>query len=156
MSTELLRSIRIDDEKVYAQLESSNTFPHDWFESEIPSFTEIYQRGGQKKLDKRIIDLLLECAKIVYSDPSMTPYRYALGSKAALKVFEAHGCTLGPTEKAFSCYSRVPQQLYQKDSQEYDDLLDELAELCRTSRARQDKRRGKKMLREATKLVSTI
>lgn len=89
MSTELINGIAIRKDGVYLSSHSSNdSLPfHFW---RCGSLSEIYTAEGQKGLDREILRMLYEYAKLCGSHKSLARYRYALNLPEAHSVYEQY------------------------------------------------------------------
>jgi len=55
MSYEIIKSIKIKDNKVFIKSSSNNVFPKDWSEEECKSLSKILQQEGKQELDIEIL-----------------------------------------------------------------------------------------------------
>jgi hypothetical protein len=90
MSTELIRQVAVLPDGVYLHSKSNNDDRpfHTW---KCDGLTEVYQREGQRGLDREIVRMLCEYARIDGHHPSMERYRPCVRPGLALweRRFEA-------------------------------------------------------------------
>lgn len=77
MSSELINRISIKRDRVYISTHSSNdTSP--FYSTEYLPLTKAYQSGGQKELDKVVIDMCLSYCRLKGNHKSILPYKEAI------------------------------------------------------------------------------
>ena len=104
MSYEMIRAVKIKPDGVYLNSKSSNdSIPfHDW---KSDTLTEIYNREGQRGLDREIVRMLHEYASIRGDHPSVTRYYPCLQTwgtlgKPFIQTINAEYEKLSPEDKA--------------------------------------------------------
>jgi hypothetical protein len=152
MSTELIRQVAVLPDGVYLHSKSNNDdIPfHTW---KCDSLTAVYDREGQRGLDREIVKMLCEYARIVGHHPSMERYRPCVrpGLTLGKREFEAiqrEYAKLTPEDVA-TIHNPVEQQTpaarayrqFQHNAQEaFYEKLAQLAELLPEKRPKQEER----------------
>jgi len=120
MSTEWIKQIAVRPDGVYLHSKSNNDdIPfHTW---RCDSLTEVYQQEGQRGLDREMVIMLCEYARIVGHHPSMERYRPCLRQANALQeqcfaqIRQKHeGLTLEDTVSLYTEYETPAAQAYRQ------------------------------------------
>ena len=90
MSTELIQQVAVRSDGIYLHSKSNNDdCPFRTWKCD--SLTEVYQREGQRGLDREVVKMLCEYARIDGHHPSMERYRPCVrpGRELGTRKFEA-------------------------------------------------------------------
>lgn len=116
MSCELINRISIKKDGVYVSTHSNNDTAN-YHSVKVDFFTEAYRKGGQRELDKQVIDMFFYNADFRGNHKSILPYKNAINQAIYHKDFiEIRNKCSEMNNKAFSIANRFDE--YKNLSQE--------------------------------------
>lgn len=155
MSTEIIKSIRVLPDGVYLESKSENTDGdyHNW---RSDSLSKVFAGEGQEGLDREIIGMLYEYAKLEGACKSIQRYRYALELAESCGIYQRYTTCrnkrfqdLSPEDQNSVLYGgqdRTPRakSFIQVEKQKKTEVYTQIAQYCVTYEKLQSRPSDKK------------